>query len=112
MKNSATSQEPTPHWRAALALFDADLRRRGAAEKTRRAYRFDLGDLAGWSTARALEPTAMTTRDLPRYAASLGDRDAAAATVARRLAATLRVFLCPRQHRHIAQDPADPVARP
>jgi integrase/recombinase XerC/integrase/recombinase XerD len=112
MKNSAMTPEPTPHWRAALALFDADLRRRGAAEKTRRAYGSDLGDLAGWATARALEPTAMTTRDVRRYAVSLSDREAAPATVARRLAATRAFFRSLREHGHINQNPADLVPSP
>src|SRR3954470_430895 len=56
MKNTPTVTEPSATWRAALNLFDADLRRRGAAEKTRRAYGFDLGDVASWATARGLEP--------------------------------------------------------
>src|SRR3954468_18180763 len=103
MKNSATGTEPTPRWRAALALFDADLRRRGAAEKTRRAYGFDLGDLARWAGERGLEPTAMTTRDVRRYAASLWDGQAAPATVARRLAATRSFFRCLREHGHVLQ---------
>src|SRR3954452_10604678 len=111
MKNSATETEATPRWRAALALFDADLRRRGAAEKTRRAYGFDLGDLAAWATAQGLEPTSMTTRELRRYAASLSQREAAPATVARRLAATRSFFRCLREHGHIAQNPADLVTR-
>ncbi len=33
-------------WREALRLFDADLRRRGAAERTRRAYGTDAAELA------------------------------------------------------------------
>jgi len=112
MKNSAIETEPSPRWRAALGLFDADLRRRGAAEKTRRAYGFDLGDLAAWSTQRGIEPTAMTTRDLRRYAASLSSRDAAPATIARRLAATRSFFRSLREHGHIAQNPADLVSSP
>ena len=62
------------------ALFDADLRRRGAAERTRRAYGTDLGQLALW--ARAQRPRARatsTTRDLRRYAALLSERGAVAA---------------------------------
>src|SRR3954453_6016455 len=100
MKNSAIETQATPRWRAALALFDADLRRRGAADKTRRAYGFDLEDLARWASDSGLEPTAMTTRDLRRYAAPLGDRRAAPATVARRLAATRSFFRCLREHGH------------
>ena len=34
-------------WRAALRTFDADLQRRGAADRTRRAYGTDAAELAG-----------------------------------------------------------------
>src|SRR3954449_998593 len=112
MKNSAIDVESSPRWRAALGLFDADLRRRGSAEKTRRAYAFDLEDLATWATHRGIEPTAMTPRDVRRYAASLSEREAAPATVARRLAATRSFFRSLREHGHIAQNPADLVASP
>src|SRR3954462_12935794 len=101
MKNSATDIEPTPRWRAALSLFDADLRRRGAAEKTRRAYGFDLEDVAGWAAGRGVEPARMTTRALRRYAAALSERRAAPATVARRLAALRSFYRCLREHGHV-----------
>src|SRR4051794_26222163 len=98
MKNSATEIEPTPRWRAALRLFDADLRTRGSAEKTRRAYGFAPSALATWATERRLAPAAMPARDVRRYAASLSEREAAPATVARRLAATRAFFRCLREH--------------
>src|SRR4051794_22548629 len=102
MKNSPTAAEdrppepapepdPGPAWRDALRLFDADLRRRGAAEKTRRAYAIDLGQFATWCAAQSLEPAEVTPRTLRRYAATLSNRRAVAATVARKLAA-LRAF--------------------
>src|SRR5213594_1264472 len=112
MKNTPTPPEPSAAWRAALALFDADLRRRGAAEKTRRAYGFDLEDIAGWATGRGLEPTRMTTRDLRRYAAALSERRAAPATVARRLAALRSFYRCLREHGHVVANPADLVPGP
>ena len=57
MKKSPTDAEdrppePTPAWREAIALFEADLRRRGAAEKTRRAYAIDIGQFALWCGAQ------------------------------------------------------------
>src|SRR3954447_2907608 len=95
MKNDATPPHPTsarsPAWVAALDAFDADLRRRGAAEKTRPAYGIDLGQFASWATGRGIEPEAVTLRPLRRYAAALSADDAAASTVARKLAA-LRAF--------------------
>src|SRR3954454_25103826 len=98
MKNSPTDGHPSDAWRAAMALFDADLRRRGAAEKTRRAYGFDLADVAAWATEHGLEPDPMTTRDLRRYAAALCERRAAPATVARRLSALRAFFGSLREH--------------
>src|SRR4051812_46518129 len=109
MKNNATEVQASDGWRAALGLFDADLRRRGAAAKTRRAYGFDLEDVARWATEHRLEPEGMTTRDLRRYAAALSERRAAPATVARRLAALRAFFRCLREHGAIAQNPADLV---
>src|SRR4051794_38604340 len=96
MKNSPTEAEdrppePSAAWRDALALFEADLLRRGAAEKTRRAYGIDIGQFAAWCGAQALDPDEVTPRTLRRYAATLSDRRAVAATVARKLAA-LRAF--------------------
>ena len=74
MKNSAmatdnTSDACSAAWRSALALFDGDLQRRGAAEKTRRAYGFDLGHFALWCTRQDIQPQAVTVRQLRRYAA-------------------------------------------
>jgi site-specific recombinase XerD len=114
MKKTATEPKPScaPAWRAGLALFDADLRRRGAAEKTRRAYGFDLADVAAWASERALAPADITTRDLRRYAAALSERRAAPATVARRLAALRAFFRCLREHGHVDQNPADLVPTP
>jgi site-specific recombinase XerD len=116
MKNTAIpTTEPSPlseQWRAALALFDADLRRRGASEKTRRAYGFDLGDVARWATRARLEPDRLDVRDLRRYAATLSERRAAPATVARRLAALRAFFRCLREHGHVTQNPAELVPGP
>src|SRR3954447_6046393 len=95
MKNIATAPDPTsapsPAWEAALSAFDDDLRRRGAAEKTRRAYGIDLGQFARWATGRGIEPEAVGVRPLRRWAAALSAREVAPTTVARKLAA-LRAF--------------------
>ena len=95
MKNTATGPHPTseltPGWEAALRAFDDDLRRRGAAEKTRRAYGIDLGQFARWASERGSEPEAIAVRDLRRWASVLSARRAAPTTVARKLAA-LRAF--------------------
>jgi integrase/recombinase XerC/integrase/recombinase XerD len=95
MKNTATAPHPTSAtsaaWSAALQRFDDDLRRRGAAEKTRRAYGIDLGQFARWATERGSEPEQIGVRELRRWAAVLSARRAAPTTVARKLAA-LRAF--------------------
>ena len=111
MKNSAI--DPEGIWDDALALFDSDLRRRGAAEKTRRAYAVDLGQLATWACGHRLAPEDVTVRDLRRYAAHLGNtRRPAAATLARKLAAQRSFFRVLREHGRVAQNPADLLSAP
>lgn len=112
MKKSPIEIQPSPAWQEAIALFASDLRRRGAAEKTRRAYGFDLADASAWATAHGLEPTAIGTRELRRYAGHLSERRAAPTTVARRLAALRAFFGCLREHGLIEQNPADLVPSP
>jgi integrase/recombinase XerC/integrase/recombinase XerD len=99
-------------WREALALFDSDLRRRGAAEKTRRAYGVDLGQFATWSADLELEPAAVTTRILRRYIARLSDQRNAATTTARKLAALRAFYRSMREHGRVAQNPADLLTSP
>jgi integrase/recombinase XerC/integrase/recombinase XerD len=99
-------------WQEALRLFDADLLRRGAAARTRRAYAFDCAQFALWCTANGHEPTDVTTRVLRRYAAALGERDVVAATVARKLAALRSLYRTLREHGHMAANPADLVPAP
>ena len=116
MKNTATESDPTsaptPAWRAALAAFEDDLRRRGAAAKTRRAYRIDVAQLAAWCSARGVEPDAVTVRLLRRWAAALSENRATPRTVARKLAA-LRAFFRTRVDAGAsASNPAELVAAP
>ena len=95
-----------------MALFDADLRRRGMAEKTRRAYGLDLGQFALWCSTQGLEPAQVTPRTLRRYAALLSDRRNVAATVARKLAALRAFFRTMREHGIVAHNPADLLPAP
>jgi site-specific recombinase XerD len=120
MKNTAMAGEASStSWADALRLFDADLRRRGAAEKTRRAYGIDVGQLAAWADAQDIAPVDVDLKVLRRYAASLGsgrtgagsDRPAAT-TVARKLAAIRAFFRVLREHGRVAQNPADLVPAP
>src|SRR3954447_20469877 len=114
MKNVATDTEnrlPDP-WREALALFDRDLKRRGAAERTRRAYGIDLGQLATWCAERGLEPAQVDYKTLRRYAAHLSDRRVAATTVARKLAAARQFFASQVEHGRMGANPADLMPLP
>jgi integrase/recombinase XerC/integrase/recombinase XerD len=116
MKNSPNAAQPSappsPAWQRALQSFDADLRRRGAAEKTRRAYGIDVGQFALWATRRRLEPADVDTRALRRYAALLSESQAAPATVARKLASLRGLFRMLREHGELAQNPADLLTAP
>lgn len=116
MKNSPTALQHRPRpndcWRDALALFDADLRRRGMAEKTRRAYGVDLGQFALWCTSGGVDPADATPRLLRRYAAVLSERRAVAATVGRKLAAIRAFYRTLREHGHVNQNPADLIPSP
>src|SRR3954452_19941659 len=115
MKNAATAIQGTAvsePWRVALRLFDADLRRRGAAERTRRAYATDAAELAAWATDNALAPTDVNYQALRRWAARLSQRGAAPRTMARKLASTRSLFRSLVEHGHIAANPADLLPAP
>src|SRR5919202_4977812 len=119
MKNSPTpaedtapGPEPAPAWREALDLLDKELRRRGAAAKTRHAYAIDVAQFALWCGAQDLDPAEVTPRTLRRYAATLSDRRAVAATVARKLAALRALYRALREHGTVAQNPADLIPAP
>ncbi|MEA2251039.1 MAG: integrase/recombinase XerC [Solirubrobacteraceae bacterium] len=82
------------------------------AEKTRRAYGVDLGQFALWCTAQDLDPSAVSWRELRRYAAVLSSRAAVAATVARKLAALRAFYRTLREHGHVEQNPVDLIPSP
>ena len=115
MKNVATEPNPSllpEGWRDALALFDKDLRRRGTAERTRRAYGVDVGQLAAWASTQQLAPADVHYRDLRRYAAVLSSRRVAPRTVARKLAALRQFFRTLVEHGQLAANPADLMQGP
>jgi integrase/recombinase XerC/integrase/recombinase XerD len=99
-------------WRQALAQLDDDLRRRAAAEKTRRAYGGDVEQFAHWCTARGLEPAAVTVRDLRRYAASLSEKGIKATSVARKIASLRALYRVLREHGEVSQNPAELLTLP
>jgi integrase/recombinase XerC/integrase/recombinase XerD len=116
MKNTAipadTSVQPSDRWRRALALLEQDLRRRGAAEKTRHAYAVDAAQLARWADGRDLAPADMTARVLRRYAAGLTENGQAPSTVARKLASLRALFRTLAEHGELPQNPADLLSAP
>jgi integrase/recombinase XerC/integrase/recombinase XerD len=112
MKNAPTTPEASRGWLEAIALLDADLHRRNAADRTRAAYRSDLLGLATWATAQGIEPGGVDHRVLRRHAAVLSERGCGATTVARKLAATRALFRTLREHGVVAQNPADLVSAP
>src|SRR6476646_297891 len=97
-------------WDAALAEFDRDLRRRGLADRTRRAYGVDLGQFVEWIGERA--PAEVRHRDVRRYGAGLSSGGAAPATVARKLAAVRGLFDFLVRTERVGQNPADLVSSP
>src|SRR2546421_10013682 len=112
MKKTPTEDQPTDAWAQALVAFDRDLRRRGAAEKTRHAYAVDLGQFARWASGRGLAPEEVGTRALRRYAAALSSRGAAPSTVARKIASLRSFFRSLLEHGRIEQNPADLLTTP
>src|SRR3954471_8743369 len=116
MKNAATTHQGTSAvsepWREALRLFDADLRRRGAAERTRRAYGTDAAELAAWATANGLDPELVDYQALRRWAARLSQKGAAPRTMARKLASTRSLFRTLVEHGRIDSNPADLLPAP
>src|SRR6185312_15815276 len=84
---AASAPELTPEWVSALDGFDADLRRRAVAAKTRRAYAIDTRQFARWAGDHGLSPRGVDVRALRRYVASLTEAGQAPTTVARKLAA-------------------------
>ncbi len=92
--------------------FGEDLRRRGAAEKTRSAYAADLRQFAVWASWQQVQPPDVTHRLLRRYAAALSERKSAPATVARKLAALRAFFETLREHGEIEANPANLLAAP
>jgi site-specific recombinase XerD len=99
-------------WDEALVSYDRDLRARSMAERTRRAYAVDLGQFIEWTEARGLAPGEVRHRDVRRYGAGLSAGGAAAATVARKLAAIRGLFDFLVRTERIGQNPANLVSSP
>src|SRR3954451_21403726 len=112
MKKEAIAPQASDAWRAAMRTFDRELQRRGAAERTRRAYGVDLGQLALWSSANGVEPHGVDYPLLRRDAAQLAGRGAGPRTVARKLAAIRSFFGSMVELGELRANPADLLAAP
>jgi integrase/recombinase XerC/integrase/recombinase XerD len=99
-------------WRVALRTFDQDLRRRAAAERTRKAYGTDAAELAAWATAHGLSPDEIGYPILRRWAAHLSQRGAAPSTLARKLASVRALFRTLVEHGVLDSNPADLLPAP
>ena len=99
-------------WARALGVWDATLRARGMAEKTRRAYATDLGQLAAWASAQALAPAALSSRHVRRYAGVLSERRMTKSSVARKLAAVRSFYRHLVDRGELEASPADLVSSP
>ena len=99
-------------WTDALAEYDRDLRARSAAERTRRAYATDLAGFVEWAEAQGLAPAGVRHRDVRRFAAALSTAGAAAATVARKLAAIRGLYGFLVRTERAGQNPAELVSSP
>jgi site-specific recombinase XerD len=112
MKNEATNPQASDAWRASMRAFDRELQRRGAAERTRRAYGVDLAQLALWCSASGVEPDAVDYPVLRRYAAQLAGRGAGPRTVARKLAAIRSFYKSMVELGDMRANPADLLPAP
>jgi site-specific recombinase XerD len=99
-------------WSAQLAGFDAALRTRGMAEKTRRAYGTDVEQLAEWAAAQGLGPHDATPRTLRRFAGVLSERGLSKTSVARKLASIRAFYRHLVERGQLAANPADLIATP
>jgi len=100
------------NWEEALAGYDRDLRARGSAERTRRAYGVDLGGFAEWAGEQGLAPDDVRHRDVRRYGAGLSNAGAAPATVARKLAAIRGLYGFLVRTERAGSNPAELVSSP
>jgi integrase/recombinase XerC/integrase/recombinase XerD len=126
MKNPATADDRSEQvavvlpaaWRDLLSSFDRTLKARGMADKTRRAYGIDVGELAAWADRAGMAPVGVGHRILRRYAAHLaaaerdGGRALSRPTVARKLAAIRSFYGHMVERGTIDQNPADLVPSP
>jgi site-specific recombinase XerD len=102
----------TSAWTEALETFDADLRRRAVADKTRDAYASDCRQFSAWAEDREIDPAHVDVRTLRRYAAAQSERGIAPSTIARRLAALRGLFRTQMEIGAREDNPAELLSSP
>ncbi|HEY6145284.1 MAG TPA: tyrosine recombinase XerC [Solirubrobacterales bacterium] len=100
------------NWEAVLSAYDRDLRARGSAERTRRAYGVDLGGFSEWAGEQGLGPVDVRYRDVRRFGAGLSNAGAAPATVGRKLAAVRGLYGYLVRVEKVGANPAELVSSP
>jgi site-specific recombinase XerD len=110
--NGRQHESPSVNWDAALAEYDRDLRARGSAERTRRAYAVDLAGFGEWCREQGLGPGNVRHRDVRRFAAGLSSAGAAPATVARKLASIRGLYGFLVRTERAGSNPAELVPSP
>src|SRR3954447_23170126 len=112
MKKTSEATAVEGRWGADLATFDAVLRARGMAEKTRRAYGVDIGQLAEWAAAHGMDARMLDARMLRRVAGVVSERGVSKTTLARKHAAIRPFFRFLVERGDLEANPADLVATP
>jgi integrase/recombinase XerC/integrase/recombinase XerD len=102
----------TGDWVQALHELDEDLCRRAVAPRTRRAYTIDVREFARWCEAADRTPPMVDVRTLRRFVASLSERGAAPATIARKLAALRALMRVQVMLGHREENPAELLSSP
>lgn len=100
------------NWAEALSEYDRDLRARGAAERTRKAYAVDLAGFVEWVEPQGRGPGEVRHRDVRRFGAGLSAAGLAPATVARKLAAIRGLYGFLVRTERSGQNPAELVSSP
>jgi site-specific recombinase XerD len=111
-RDGPSTNEAFVNWDTALSGYDRDLRTRGAAERTRRAYGVDLADFTAWARGLQLAPADLRHRDVRRYAAVLSADGKASTTVARHLAAIRGLYDHLVRTEQVGGNPAELVSSP
>ena len=108
----APEKPVSARWEDVLVRFERELKTRGIASATQRAYRHDLREFASWASGLDLEASALRYRDLRAYAASISERGLSRATIARRLGSVRSLFDHLVRIEHVEQNPAELLPNP